>query len=171
VTTLFFLAWVAVAVLVVSKGPDLLWRRLTARQRFFSRSRGRVVLGGVFVGWAGFAFVMGWLFVRVPGRTTPDVIDSQPAPSALWQVGVTLAVIGIAAFVVAFAGAPTGKPSETSEGTDARMLVAILVATDVPLVIASVSSPDSKLRALPAGLAAIMTCVVPFVVRPYLNKD
>src|SRR5436309_3470586 len=93
------IVWLAVALFLLSRGPDVLWRWLASRPRSLEGRRGHVAAAAGLASFAGFFFVMGWLLVAVPGRSAPAIFDVQPAPAGLWQAGVALFVVGILVMV------------------------------------------------------------------------
>lgn len=164
-TTIFLLFWVVVVLFTVSRAPDALWRRVTAHPRDLRGSRLRVAIVSGLACWVGLFLFFGWLVVRVPGPLTPDTLDSQPVPPELWQAAAFLFSVGLITLVAAVAGAPQQTHDEPSDVSPVRILILIIVGADIPLVIASLVSTNSSLRALPIVLAVILTCVCPVVLR------
>ena len=93
--------------------------------------RGWLLVGGVWLGALGCALVGGWFLTRFPdARDSPD-LPNQPVPSALWQVGVVLAIIGAIAVTSGFLLSPPLGSAPADPGSSAMervFVVGFLVA-------------------------------------------
>lgn len=159
------LAWIVAAVFVASKAPDIVWRRFHARPHVIRGRRLRIISIALFACCAGFAFFLGWLAVRVPGRLNPELIDSQPAPPGLWQAAMVLLGVGVGTLVMAYVTAPTEGEAEPMKPLSEWFFALILAAFAIPLVIASATATRSKLRGDPLMMAAVMVVVLPFTMK------
>jgi hypothetical protein len=166
VSTALSLFWIAIFAFVVFGGLARAEHRFVSRPRAYTGARGRVAVASIAAGWCGIVTVMAWSLVRFPGSRELDT-RTQPAPVALAWVGSGLIAAGTVGVLGALVGAPlmdpTGaprpaeRPRRLEHRTGLATLLAMLVLTDVPLIVASATATHSRLRTAPLLLVVIFT--------------
>jgi hypothetical protein len=97
----------------------------------------------LWLGALGCALVGGWFLTRFPdARDSPD-LPNQPVPSALWQVGVVLAIIGAIAVTAGFLLSPAlgSAPAEpVSTAMERVFVVGLLAAIGIGAIASSMAA-------------------------------
>jgi len=147
---------VALGLWFAVDGTDRVLQRHALRARDVSGARAWILGTSITALWSGIVLVAAWSMVKYPGAHDLDVPE-QPAPALLWQVGAAMAVGGAVVTFLAWHTASAGGHAAHEEPRPGLVLAALVVATDVPAVVAATAAPHSELVWAPLVLAGIVT--------------